>query len=758
MSNKRKEDSILSYFQKKIKPLPESNVPLPQRDTDVAVENDCDQYDIGHYIKNNLNINEDFKYKLLKNPLVPSIHYNFKKDIVVGNRAILFKWFSIYPWLAYSKIFKGTFCLYCVLFQTHVSHGGFQGQFINKPFQRYQKFLEKANNHSKTQWHIESSIRFNDFINMTSENSSVHQMINTNYKNKIDANRKKLIPILSSLYFCALHNLPIRGKTDDSAVFNKLLQFRIDAGDNILKDHLENAPKNLTYISHRTQNEMLESMSATLKSVISQEINEASCFSIIADETADISGIEQLSICIRFLKHNNLHEEFIGFYPLKEFDAEFISKTILEACNHMKLDLNKCVGQGYDGCATMAGCISGVQKDMYPRAHFFHCASHRLNLVINDLNVLPEVRNCITKIKDTITFFKESAVRMNVINSSNCKLTRLCETRFVEKHKSVRQFNEKFIVIVEGLEEMSTSKHFNSKTKQGSLEILNAITTPNFIILLSIIAKYSAKFEFISTILQGVNIDLQEATKRIQELLQIVKSDRCNSECQFNLIFKKAEETAIKIGLELKIPRRAIRQTQRDNYPSNNINDFFRQSLFIPYLDSIIMSISDRFSDENVKSFSLFNLHPKIMIKMNIEEFSEVVKSINSLYGPLLDNFEEEAITWYEMWLKKTCDPNTEIIDLLEESKYYPAVNTALQIAITLPATSCSVERTFSALRRIKTWGEYAKKFYTGIFLDALDFDDYECNCECGKYPVTNIAIDGWTESPFKDCPALNKN
>ncbi|KAL4120845.1 hypothetical protein QTP88_013461 [Uroleucon formosanum] len=402
-------------------------------------------------------------------------------------------------------------------------------------------------------------------------------------------------------------------------------------------------------------------MSATLKSVISQEINEASCFSIIADETADISGIEQLSICIRFLKHNNLHEEFIGFYPLKEFDAEFISKTILEACDHMKLDLNKCVGQGYDGCATMAGCISGVQKrikDMYPRAHFFHCASHRLNLVINDLNVLPEVRNCITKIKDTITFFKESAVHMNVINSSNCKLTRLCETRFVEKHKSVRQFNEKFIVIVEGLEEMSTSKHFNSKTKHGSLEILNAITTPNFVILLSIIAKYSAKFEFISTILQGVNIDLQEVTKRIQELLQIVKSDRCNSECQFNLIFKKAEETAIKI-------------------------------------DSIIMSISDRFSDENVKSFSLFNLHPKIMIKMNIEEFSEVVKSINSLYGPLLDNFEEEAITWYEMWLKKTCDPNTQIIDLLEESKYYPAVNTALQIAITLPATSCSVERTF---------------------------------------------------------------
>jgi hypothetical protein len=34
MSNKRKEDSILSFFQKKIKPLPESDVCLPHRDTD----------------------------------------------------------------------------------------------------------------------------------------------------------------------------------------------------------------------------------------------------------------------------------------------------------------------------------------------------------------------------------------------------------------------------------------------------------------------------------------------------------------------------------------------------------------------------------------------------------------------------------------------------------------------------------------------------------------------------------------------------
>lgn len=88
-----------------------------------------------------------------------------------------------------------------------------------------------------------------------------------------------------------------------------------------------------------------------------------------------------------------------------------------------------------------------------------------VNLVINNLKALTEVRHCINKIKDTKTCLKESAVCMIVISSSDFKLTKLCKTRFVEKHKCVRQFNEKFIFIVEGLEEMSTSQHFSDKLR-----------------------------------------------------------------------------------------------------------------------------------------------------------------------------------------------------------------------------------------------------------------------------------------------------
>ena len=53
-----------------------------------------------------------------------------------------------------------------------------------------------------------------------------------------------------------------------------------------------------------------------------------------------------------------------------------------------------------------------------------------------------------------------------------------------------------------------------------------------------------------------------------------------------------------------------------------------------------------------------------------------------------------------------TLDPsNIEYIDLLENAKsFYPSVFQAIKIGLTLPITTCTVERSFSTLRRVKTW------------------------------------------------------
>ena len=77
--------------------------------------------------------------------------------------------------------------------------------------------------------------------------------------------------------------------------------------------------------------------------------NNSNGFSVIADETVDISGTEQLSIGARFVKDiegkDQIHEEFLGVIPLEDMDAATISDSIINQCG---LDFDKMHGQGYD--------------------------------------------------------------------------------------------------------------------------------------------------------------------------------------------------------------------------------------------------------------------------------------------------------------------------------------------------------------------------------------------------------------------------
>jgi len=49
----------------------------------------------------------------------------------------------------------------------------------------------------------------------------------------------------------------------------------------------------------------------------------------------------------------------------------------------------------------------------------------------------------------------------------------------------------------------------------------------------------------------------------------------------------------------------------RDNYPSEDPEHFFREAIFVPYLDHLIVEMEDRFFDQKQKCRSLWDLIPK---------------------------------------------------------------------------------------------------------------------------------------------------
>ncbi|XP_067127424.1 52 kDa repressor of the inhibitor of the protein kinase-like [Centruroides vittatus] len=268
-----------------------------------------------------------------------------------------------------------------------------------------------------------------------------------NTLSRIEENRRIITSIVSCIIFCGSHDLAVRDKHYGEGILEDLYQLRIDAGDVVFKKHIDHRKKNASYRSVDIQNEIISICGDVLKEDIIKEVKEAEAYSVLADETADISGTEQLSIGLRYFheKNNEVQEVFVGFVELKGLDAKSIAQTIDEFLTKEKLIPVKCVGLGFDGCSTMSGKKGGVQailRKKYTKALFFHCSSHKLNLVINDLNALPEIRNTIGTTKDIISFFRESILRRKLIPN----ISTLCETRWSEKHKTIRVFKDNFML------------------------------------------------------------------------------------------------------------------------------------------------------------------------------------------------------------------------------------------------------------------------------------------------------------------------
>lgn len=659
--------------------------------------------DIGNFVHSS-SLQDKQKYDLLRSPYTPSSTYDFKQDVEPNKRPFIHKWLDQYDWLVYSKVLKGALCKYCVIFPPAVTHGSTLGAFITRPFIKYRDFHTQAKNHSSSAWHKDSTIRAKNFIDVLSNKKlDIWSQIDEGKKINVTENRNKILPIIKTIVFCGTHDMPLRESCKNSGNFIDLLNFRIDAGDKTLESHIFHSAGNSKYTSHRIQNEIISLAGQVILTNIVEEANSSKYFSVMADETADISGHEQLSIGIRYVYEENdnvtLKEEFLGFVKLDKLNAGSIASSILEFLEKSGLNMDKLVGQGYDGCSTMAGEIHGVQKiiqDKYKKAFYFHCASHRLNLVINDISKITEIRNTIGTVKDVIVFFRESTLRRNLIPN----IPLFCETRWSAKYKSLRIFAENFNTVFRTLFDIKIGQILmNSSTTKRAAQLWAALNSVTFVICLMVASKYSNILEPIANRLQGVSINFLDVLYHINLITSTCEKHRLDVDSNFAEIFSNALSTCETLNIEVGKPRICGRQIHRSNYQSDSDEDYFKKSIFIPYLDHLILALKTRFSKEHEIVFSLFNILPKNIKSLNVTSFA--VK-VGNLYN--IENLHSELDIWAEYLSQSQLAENISIEDLIGHCKFFPAIKDICIILLTLPCTTCTIERSFSTLRRIKTW------------------------------------------------------
>lgn len=155
--------------------------------------------------------------------------------------------------------------------------------------------------------------------------------------------------------------------------FLALLQFRIQAGDEVLKKHLQTAQGNALYTSITIQNEMISIYGNLIRHKILKSVRDAHFFLVIVDEATDAANLKQLSISVRFVSKEEICEKYLGLLKCETgVSGAAIAENILSQLNTWQLLASLLRGQGYNGADLMSGHSRGTAAHisaMYPKAY-----------------------------------------------------------------------------------------------------------------------------------------------------------------------------------------------------------------------------------------------------------------------------------------------------------------------------------------------------------------------------------------------------
>ena len=151
--------------------------------------------------------------------------------------------------------------------------------------------------------------------------------------------------------------------------------------------------------------------------------------------------------------------------------------------------------------------------------------NHRLNLIVNDLNSVTQVRNMIGTVKSVIKFFRKKN-----FGHPKFPIQDFFETRQTARYKTIRVFYSN-LEVVKAVDKFSVSS--SCHVRQEADHLHTAITSSVSIVSLAIILKYSTVLEPICQMLQSPTTDILQVQKHTAFLLNMFDNHRKNAEKKF---------------------------------------------------------------------------------------------------------------------------------------------------------------------------------------------------------------------------------
>ncbi|XP_011410008.1 PREDICTED: zinc finger MYM-type protein 1-like [Amphimedon queenslandica] len=288
------------------------------------------------------------------------VNFSFPTTSIGGKeRSFNPSWYRQHPWLEYSVSRNAVFCFACHFFSANP-----EDKFVKTGYCDRKHATGKTGalaKHNVSEKHQEAMANWSALT--VQPHTSVASLLDRNRSELIHNNRHYIKVVIKVVLFCALREISVRGHREGESASNKgnflELMELFSSNDETLKAQLHAHPRNATY------------------------------FSILADETRDVSKQEQMSFVIRYVSVSNhsIQERFLTFVHATGLDASSLTQYIKDTLALYDLNPLCIVSQSYDGASVMSGRCREVQtrvREFAPHAVYIHCHGHIFNLVLID--------------------------------------------------------------------------------------------------------------------------------------------------------------------------------------------------------------------------------------------------------------------------------------------------------------------------------------------------------------------------------------
>ncbi|KAL4626176.1 hypothetical protein ACB092_05G077000 [Castanea dentata] len=261
------------------------------------------------------------------------------------------EWYETRNWLEYSIAKDAAFCFYCYLFGKDVGKQGGGDTLVKKGFRLWNQ-LGKLDSH-------------------VGGVNSAHNQAQSN-QDKAEY-RIQLNAIVDCVRFLLFRGLAFRGHDEsqgssDKGNFLEFLQFLGDHNESI-NEVMQNTWKNCKLTHPDIQKDMVNAIAHETSKAIIEDLGNG-FFSILVDESRDISVKEQMALVLRYVnKQGIIIKRFLGIVHVASTTALSL-KCAIEGllCEH-NLSLSRLRGQGYDRAKNKL-------------AFYVHCFAHQLQLTL----------------------------------------------------------------------------------------------------------------------------------------------------------------------------------------------------------------------------------------------------------------------------------------------------------------------------------------------------------------------------------------